>query len=216
MYGLKQKVIFGAVIVIACFGLPAQGQVTTIVNPTIWHSNPVDNERMNNRIAEAAEQYKANAPIPRVALYDIGYPHSATEFSQLNGYGILLISSLSQTASELPLKRVYVSTNGERYDLKLLKEVRMKQVSPESQVAKTLGLYRVDALYLFPVFLRFQPADILIDFASNRDGMRIAAFDGTTPPNLSVLPKTKPVEGKLVDDEIKRFIKREYPGYSDK
>src|SRR5688572_4235260 len=98
-----RKLFTVCVIVVGLCVFEVIAQSTTVVGPSTWHATPVDNERMNNRIASAAEQYKEYAPIPRIALYDIGYPMDAAEFTELNGHAILLISSMSQDPSELPL-----------------------------------------------------------------------------------------------------------------
>jgi len=124
------------------------GQIVSVMSDTIWHQTPVDNASMNKRIAEAAEQYKEYAPIPRIAFYDVGFPKDKLEFADLNGYGVLLISALSQDQTELPLKRVYVSVGGEEMDLTQYKQTLIKNSDAVSQISKTFGLYRVDNLLL--------------------------------------------------------------------
>jgi len=171
---------------------------------------------MNTQISDAAEKYKEYAPIPRIAFFDIGYPKNKVEYGELNGYGILLVSSMSQDASELPLKRVFFSSNGQDHELVFLKEFKTMLASNDSQTAKTFGLHRVDSLYLFPVYFRFQKGELKIDFSKNRDGMKLAEFDGEVPQTLRNLPTSKPLDAKVIDERLKIFLKREYPGYSDK
>ncbi len=195
----------------------AQEKVVNIVTESKWQQNKVDVADMNKRISDAAEQYKQYAPIPRIAFYDIGFPKDKAELTELNGYGLLLISAMSQNEVELPIKRVYVSVNGQEIELKSLKQILTKEGNLNSQVTKTFGLYRTDTLYLFPVYLRMQQAEILIDFAQNRNGMKIASFDGEIPDTLKNLPTNiKPTEQKSFDEAMQRFMKREYSGFFNK
>jgi hypothetical protein len=192
----------------------AQEKVVTVISESKWKQNKVNVADMNKRINDAAEQYKQYAPIPRIAFYDIGFPKDKAEFAELNGYGLLLISAMSQSEVELPIKRVYVVVDGQEIELKSLKQILTKEGNSESQIVKTFGLYRTDTLYLFPVYLRVQQADILIDFAQNRNGMKIASFDGEIPDTLKNLPTNiKPTEQKSFDDAMQRFMKREYSGF---
>ena len=43
--------------------------------------------------------------------------------------------------------------------------------------------------------------------------MKLAEFDGALPADLKHLPGTKPVDNKHIEEALKRFMKREYPGY---
>lgn len=214
MYFRHQALFLVFVMVAAAICVGAQ--TISVGTPSEWHSIPVDNDEMNERIAEAAERYKEYAPVERTAFFDIGYPHNADEYKRMNGYAILLVSAVSQKEEELPLKRVYVTSDGETYELKLLKEFRIMEPDAGSRTAMTFGQYRVDALYLFPVFLRSKEGMLMVDFAAGRIEMPIAEFDGSTPPNLARLPKTEPETGKIPDADIKKYIAAEFPGYADK
>lgn len=191
----------------------SQDAKITVRTESRWHRNKVDNAHMNKRIADAAEQYKEYAPIPRIAFYDIGFPKDKAEFAELNGYGLLLISSLSQNETELPLKRAYAVVDGKEIELKSIREVLIRNNDLTGQVVKTFGEYRADTLFLFPVYLRFQLGEILLDFAQTRTGLKIVSFDGTAPDALKGIPSTKPDEKKAIEEPMKLFMKREYPGY---
>jgi len=204
-----------AILVCSVAMVSAQDPLITVRTESKWHANTVDNASMNKRIADAAEQYKEYAPIPRIAFYDIGFPKDKAEFEELNGHGLLLVSAMSQDESELSIKKVYIIVNGKEIELKTLKQLLVKETDPESRIVKTFGSYRADALYLFPVYLRFEIAELLIDFAANRKGMKIANFEGNDPNLLKFLPRTKPDSKKSIDEPMKRFMKREYPGYFD-
>mgnify|MGYP007037813686 CR=1 FL=1 len=114
----------------------AQEKIATVTSESRWHRNAVDNAHMNRRIADAAEQYKEYAPIPRIAFYDIGFPKDQAEFEELNGYGILLVSALSQDASELPIKKVYAVVDGREFVLETIREISLKNNNLTSQVVR--------------------------------------------------------------------------------
>ena len=193
----------------------AAQDTTHIVSDAKWHRGAVDNAYMNRQIEQAAEEYKQYAPIVRIAFYDIGFPKDKAECEGLGGYGILLITALSQDGSELPVKRAYVASGGKEIELTKLNDLYIKVPTTDSQIVKTFGQYRVDSLYLFPVYARSLAGELRVDFSANRNGMKVAAFDGSTPDGLKFLPMTKPSVAKPGDAALTAFLKREYPAYSD-
>lgn len=178
-----------------------------------WHRNKVNVDYINNRIDNLAVQYKEYAPIPKTAVYDIGYPRNAAEFDELNGYGLLLVAALSQTKEELPVKRVYVSFNGSEIELKRLKMILSQSEDKETQTYKTFGAYRMDAIYAFPVYLRMREAVVLMDFGKDQKPMKMASFNGETPDSLRVLPNRMPTAKGYTESVLEKFMKREYPGF---
>lgn len=194
----------------------SQSATVPIMSDARWHRGAVDNAVMNQEIANAAEKYKQYAPIARIAFYDIGFPKDKAEFEALNGYGIVLISALSQDANELPLRRAFVKAGGKEFELKELRTIFIKTADTNSQTARTFGEYRVDSLFLFPVFLRLQAGELFVDFSKNRTNMKLAVFDGSIPPMLTRLPSKQPISGKAIDDAMRLFLTREYPGYVEK
>jgi hypothetical protein len=203
------------VIVLLYFASSAFAQTITVNSDTRWHSKSVSISSMDKRISDLAIEYKEYAPIPRVAFYDIGFPKDVAEFKELDGFGILLISALSQNNAELPLKKVYISIDGKEIELTLLKQNFNKQTDSTSQIVKTFGEYRVDSLYFFPVYIRKQKAELLIDFAENRVGMKLTDFGDEMPESVKKLPDTKPSGKAFLTEAMKGFMKREYPGFLD-
>jgi hypothetical protein len=203
-----------SLVMLAVTSAVGQG-IVSVTSDTQWHGSSVDNAYMNRQIADAAEQYKEYAPIPRIGFYDIGFPKDKIELQDMNGYAVLLVSALSQESNELPIKRAYVSVSGKDIELKKLKEIKIRNTELASQTVKTFGQYRVDALYLLPVHLRLGKGQLLIDFTKNRVGLKLAEFDGSVPDDLKRLPEMKPDDKKSFEDALKRFMKREYPGYYD-
>jgi hypothetical protein len=169
---------------------------------------------MNQRLDDAATQNEAYAPIPRIALYDIGYPQSDDEFKELGGYAVLLITAVSQQQDELPLKRVYVLLDGKEIDLKPISSVLSTPSSGSKTVVDTFGAYRSDDLYLLPVYLRLKSADLLIDFAKNRLGFKIATFGTPVSTQVGALHIGPPTVSRPAETVLQAFIKREFPGFS--
>lgn len=168
---------------------------------------------MDRRIENAADKYRVNAPIPRIVFYDLAYPASAEEYAELSGHALLLVTALSQDRAELPLKRVFVRLNGKELEIRLITSVLSQQKDAHGEIAATLGQYRVDSLYLFPLYLSHENAELFVDFAKNRDGFKLATFSDTESPETSY-PLTKPPIDKAPSETVlKQMILREYPGF---
>jgi hypothetical protein len=180
---------------------------------TTWHSDRVSNDYINKRIDALAEQYKQYAPIPKTGVFDIGYPKNAGEYATLDGYGLFLLAAVSHTRNELPVKRLYVSVDGKEIDLFQLKSYFTESKDSSTQTFKTFGAYRQDAIYAFPVYLRYKTADVYLQWSTDRKPMRVASFDGTTSPFLKTLPGTPPKGKTYPAKALDSYMKREYPGY---
>jgi hypothetical protein len=81
--------------------LPGQG-VTHVEVRQGWSRNPATDAEMTDRLRGAASQYRTYAPIPRIAVYNIGYPSSPAEYEALNGYGAIVVTVVAQDSAELP------------------------------------------------------------------------------------------------------------------
>jgi len=180
---------------------------------TVWHSNPVEVERINRRLDEYAEKYKSNAPIPRMALFDIGYPHNEEEYNQLDGHAILMITALTQNENELPIKRVYVLAEGKETDLVSLKTVLSKIGNTKIQVATVFGAYSADALYLLPVYFRMRQSEVFAEFSIYLKPLRVARFDGQVGAGVKILPNKAPTGKGFSKTFLETFLKREYPAF---
>lgn len=185
----------------------------SVIDAPVWRNDPASPERMNQRIEDAAIKYQANAPIPRVVLYDIGYPHNDQEYAALDGNAVILLTALAQERDELPLQRVYVLIDGKEIELKPLKLVLSNQSPASSTSAKTFGAFRADALYLLPMNLRMKVADLLVDFGRNRTGFKVATFGTPLSVEVSRLNIKAPTGAGPSDKTLEEFIKREYPSF---
>lgn len=179
----------------------------------VWKKQPVTPAHMNERIEKAALEYAAAAPIPRLVLYDIGYPKDGEEYAALDGHAVILFTVVSQTREELPLQRVYAVVEGKEVELKLIKVVLAELPTTESATAKTFGRFRADALYLMPMSLRMKKPDLLVDFQTNRSAFKVATLGTPLPDDLSRMMSIKPSGAGPSQDALETFIKREYPTF---
>lgn len=177
-----------------------------------WGRSAATPELMRRRIEEAAVKYQADAPVPRVVFYDIAYPRDAREYASLDGHGVILLTALSQERAELPLRRVYVPSDGKEVELRLLKVVLSEQ-APGAPSAGTFGPYRADALYLLPLYLRARPGDLLADFAAGRTALKVADFTLPLPDDVRALGNKPPAGPGPSADALEKFIRREYPSF---
>jgi hypothetical protein len=188
-------------------------QPPSVVEDPVWRNKPATPERMSQRLEEAAAKYQANAPIPRVVLYDIGFPHNDQEYARLDGHAVILLTALSQERGELPLQRVYVLADGKEIELKLLKLVLSEQPADSGVTAQTFGAFRVDALYLLPMYLRMKAADLLVDFGKNRTAFKVATFGTPVSADVGRLNIKPPTGAGPSNETLEEFIKREYPSF---
>jgi hypothetical protein len=201
---------------ILLFVLLLQGTALFAFSQTsIWNKMPVSTEGVNARLENYASEYESYAPIPRFAIFDIGYPMSVEEYNKLDGNAVFMITGLTQKENMLPFKKIYASVGGKEVELTLIKSVLSKNDDAKSQVVKVFGSYRVDALYLMPVYLRFRPASVMALFSNDeeRGPLLIAGFDGPKPAAISMLPDKEPT-GKGPDKaSLDTFLRREYPAF---
>jgi hypothetical protein len=190
----------------------AQATEQHVVEAKGWQSKAVTPTEINRRIEEAAAKYSEYAPIPRIAFYDIAYPKGASEYADLDGNAVLVITVLSQEPAELPLTRVFVSSGGNEIELKRITLVLSKEVGAEGKSLKTFGAYRADAIYLIPVYLCLKN-DLFADFAKNRTGFKIAEFPSDVPSEVRELPIKPPAGAGPSVQALVRLLRREYPGF---
>ena len=188
-------------------------QLTSVAEPGVWRNQPATPARMSQRIEEAAVQYAAHAPIPRIVLYDIGFPNGEQEYAALDGNAVILLTALSQNRDELPVQRVYAVSDGKEIELKLIKVVLAELPTTDSASANTFGRFRADALYLLPMSLRAKNSDLLVDFQRNRLAFKVATFGSPLPDDLNSLLKKKSSGTGPSESALETFIKREYPTF---
>ncbi len=184
-----------------------------IVDAPSWRDQPATPEGITQRIEAIAVKYQANAPIPRVAFYDIGYPRDEKEYAALGGNAVIMITALTQDREELPIKRVYVISDGKQIELRQIKLVLSEQTENKDISSKVFGSFRADALYVLPIKLRMSPGDLMSDFAKNTTGFKLAVFGSPVSEDVDrVVKKAVKVTG-MTEAALDAFIKREFPSF---
>lgn len=185
----------------------------SVMESPVWRDQPATPARTNKKIEDAAVKYQSNAPIPRVVLYDIGYPHNDEEFAALDGNSVILITALAQERQDLPLNRVYVLMDGSKIELKRIKLVLSEESPAKSSSAKTFGAFRADALYLLPVYLRMKSTDLIVDFSRDNTSLKAATFGTPVSADVNKLTIRVPTGVGPSEKFLDEFIKREYPSF---
>ena len=158
----------------------AQGPVH-VESALAWSQGPVSNAALDARLAGAAIQYRSYAPVPRIAFFDIAYPKDSTEAAAMSGQAVMVVTAVVQDSTELPLPRVHVRSAADDRDLVLLGRVASLLPAGQDAVRLTFGRFRFDAVYLLPLAVRATEGDLLVDFATHRQGFRLAHFAGDVP-----------------------------------
>lgn len=165
------------------------------------------------RLEEAASRYAEMGQVARFAFYDIAYPATGAELSDLGGYGVALVTALSHDDTELPPTRVYVEFDGQELPLTLIAAPATRSLVSE-RVRTTLGEYRWQGLFLFPVAALQDSARLKIDFAANRSGFSLGSFSADQQDELAYGGRltTWPRERVPPQEALTRLIEREFPG----
>src|SRR6266581_7514868 len=176
-----------------------------------WSHGPVSNAALDARLAAAALQYRSYAPVPRIAFFDLAYPKDSTEAAAMHGYAVLVVTAVVQDSTELPLPHVYVrSVNGDR-ELPLVARVASWLPASDTIVRPTFGRFRPDASYLLPVAARASQGDLLVDFATHRQGFRLIHFAGDVPEPVRRLRFTGSSAEQPAASTVWAMVQREYP-----
>lgn len=194
-------------------GSAAQPAVEHRVDAGSWATSPTTPAYMNERFNTAAIEYQQYAPIPRIAISDLALPADQTEYERTGGYGVLLVSAISQEEDELPPKRITARIGTEIIELKLI--ASSSSNVNNASVANVFGLHRWDGLYAMPAYFIEDNAVLEMDFAKNRVGFVFEQFQDADKANLLQIPLkvSAPDEMAVSKDALIELIEREFPGF---
>ena len=167
---------------------------------------------MTQRVESAALKYQPYAPVPRFGLFDLAYPKDKAEFDAMKGFGVVLVVVQTQVQAEVPAKRLFIRNAGDIKDLKLLASA-LSEAPPSSNIAKVLGPYRWEGLYLFPISAQTAGTELVLDYQINRSGFVLTKFQYS---GVSLVPNANAdVAFTTLPDDIiiSALVKREYPGF---
>ncbi len=176
-----------------------------------WSHGPVSNAALDARLAAAALQYRSYAPVPRIAFFDLAYPKDSTEAAAMNGYAVLVVTAVVQDSTELPLLHVYVRAINGDYELPLVARVASWLPTTDTIIRPTFGRFRLDASYLLPLAARTSQGDLLVDFATHRQGFRLIHFAGDVPEPVRRLRFIGSSAQQPAVATVWVMVQREYP-----
>ncbi len=102
--------------------------------------NPVTSAEMTERLEKSAIKTAKSAPkgAARGSSVDFTWPSDAAEYRALAKHVLVLVSVVTQDKAELPLRRVYVTVNGQQTELTKLSS-QLSDVRRESITFTMLG-----------------------------------------------------------------------------
>jgi hypothetical protein len=170
---------------------------------------------MTERLEKAALRTKEQAPkgAARGSSIDFCWPSSAAEYQAIGKYVLVLVSVVTQDAAELPLRRVYVTVNGEQTELVKLSS-QHRDVGKGSTTFSILGPYREDGFYVAPAGLMMRDGFLQADFAIRRNNFNLYKLPGTPPDFIKADDNPMPPKDAAPDmPALKALLTREYKGF---
>jgi hypothetical protein len=169
-----------------------------------------------NRIERWAKDWQSKqvSPVERMTCYTLWDPSDRAEFEALGHYGLLILTMVTQSVQELPLKRVYLRMPDR--EIPLLKIGSWgRDVDPRLASYKMYGPYREDGFYLFPLGAYLRVGQMQADLAANRSALPLFEFpDPNAPDWLKSLQNPDPLPGALPNlGALQRFIRRNTSGF---
>ena len=156
---------------------------------------------------------KQNRPLER-ERYCIIVDPNRDEFEALGRYGLLILTLVTQSAEELPIKRVYLRMRDREIPLLKIGSWR-RDVDQTLVTYKMFGPYREDGFYLFALSAYLRVAQLQADFAANRYGLPVMELPAQVGPNwLRTLQNPDPLPGALPNlRALQQFLRRTTSGF---
>jgi len=170
---------------------------------------------MTERLEKAAVRTKEQAPkgAARGSSIDFCWPSSVEEYQAIGKYVLVLVSVATQDAAELPLRRVYVTVNGEQTELVRLSSHR-RDVKKGSTTFSILGPFREDGSYFAPAGLMMSDGYLQADFAIRRNNFNLYKLPGTAPDFIKADNNPMPARDATPNmSALKALLTREYQGF---
>ena len=201
------------IVALALFASAAAGaQTLTQRSVSQGAVTPADmTERLENSALRTQEQAPKGAA--RGSSVDFCWPSSATEYQAIGKYVLVLVSVVTQDAAELPLRRVYVTVNGEQTELVRLSSQR-RDVKKGSTAYSILGPFREDGFYVAPAGLMMSDGYLQADFAVRRNNFNLYKLPGSPPEFVKADDKPMPAGDAAPNmPALKALLAREYQGF---
>ncbi len=170
---------------------------------------------MTERLEKAAVRTKEQAPkgAARGSSIDFCWPSNVEEYQAIGKYVLVLVSVVTQDAAELPLRRVYVTVNGEQTELVRLSSQR-RDVRKGSTAFSILGPFREDGFYVAPAGLMMSDGYLQADFVIRRNNFNLYKLPGTAPDFIKADKDPMPARAATPNmPALKALLTREYQGF---
>jgi hypothetical protein len=170
---------------------------------------------MTERLEKAAVRTREQAPkgAARGSSIDVCWPSSVEDYQAIGKYVLVLVSVVTQFAAELPLRRVYVTINGEQTELVRLSSQR-RDVGKGSTTFSILGPFREDGFYVAPAGLMMSDGYLQADFAIRRNNFNLYKLPGTAPDFIKADKDPMPARDATPNMPVlKALLTREYQGF---
>jgi hypothetical protein len=170
---------------------------------------------MTERLEKAAVRTREQAPkgAARGSSVDFCWSSSVEEYQAIGKYVLVLVSVVTQDAAELPLRRVYVTVNGEQTELVRLSSQR-RDVRKGSTAFSILGPFREDGFYVAPAGLMMSDGYLQADFAVRRNNFNLYKLPGTAPDFIKADKDPMPAKDATPNmPALKALLTREYQGF---
>jgi hypothetical protein len=201
------------IVVVALFVSTAANAQTLTQRPVSQGAvTPAD---MTERLEKAAVRTKEQAPkgAARGSSIDFCWPSNVEEYQAIGKYVLVLVSVVTQDAAELPLRRVYVTVNGEQTELVKLSSQR-RDVGKGSTTFSILGPFREDGFYVAPAGLMMSDGYLQADFAIRRNNFNLYKLPGTAPDFIKADKDPMPARDTTPNmPALKALLTREYQGF---
>jgi len=179
-------------------------------------SKPVTPQSLTDKLEAWAKEWEAKQarPAEREDYYRILQPDDRREFEALAHYGVLILTMMTQSAEELPVKRVYLRMPDR--EIPLLKLASWRRDVDQTLVSyKMYGPHREDAFYLFPLGAYFRVAQVQADLAAKRSGLPVLELPYEHWPGWpKTMQNSDPLPGALPNlRALQELIKRKTSGF---
>jgi len=177
--------------------------------------NPVSPADITERLEKSAIRTAKVAPkgAARGSSVDFCWASDPDEYRALAKHVVVLVSVVTQDSAELPLRRVYVNSDGRETELVRLSS-QLSGVRKGSKTYSILGPYREDGFYLAPSGVMMADGHLQADFAVRRNGFNLYKLPGTPPDFIKADSNPMPApDARPETPALKAMLQREYKGF---
>jgi hypothetical protein len=175
--------------------------------------NAVTRTDMTARLEKLAKRFAPDGGA-RAANVDLCWPSSTEEYRALAKHMVVMVSVVTRTKAELPLRRVLIDVKGKETELIKLGSEAVG-VRKGTLTYSMLGPYREDGFYLAPAALMMGDGLLKADFAVNRDGFKLYQLPGIPPDFIKADSDPMPPADASPDvAAVKVLFQREYKGFA--